>query len=346
MIGNHPSVKGGITSVISQMLKNDWNKVGVSMKFIPTFIEVDIVRKSLYFVLAYMKILWSLLFFKPDILHIHMSYKGSFRRKYLVHKLCKAFCVKDIIHLHGSEFKRFYMESNDKNKAKIRTLLRECHYMIVLGDEWNKKIKDIEPLTKTVVISNTVRIPQETVRWNDECFQVLFLGVLIERKGVHDLLNAIALMKKDGLDNVKFVIAGTGVEEENLMRQCNELELGNYVEFTGWITSQRKVDLLKQSQMLVLPSYNEGLPIAILEAISYGLPVVSTNVGDIAAAVLDGKNGYLIEPADVNGLANAMRNIMTDKEQYTLMSKASRRLAEVKFSDEKYFDLIKKIYFT
>ncbi|MCM3116046.1 glycosyltransferase family 4 protein [Neobacillus sp. MER 74] len=217
--------------------------------------------------------------------------------------------------------------------------------MIVLGDEWNKRIKEIEPSTKTVVISNTVRIPQDTVHWSDECFQVLFLGVLIKRKGVHDLLNAISLMKKCGINNINFVIAGTGTEEENLKRQCNEMQLCDRVEFAGWTVDQKKIDLLKQSHLLVLPSYNEGLPIAILEAISYGLPVVSTKVGDIASAVVDGKNGYLVEPGDVSGLAKAMSNIVADKEHYKAMVKTSKGLAEDKFSAGKYFDLIKKLYF-
>ena len=61
--------------------------------------------------------------FKPNVLHIHMSYKGSFYRKYLIHRLCKKFGKKDIIHLHGSEFKKFFEDSSSKTKVKIRTLL-------------------------------------------------------------------------------------------------------------------------------------------------------------------------------------------------------------------------------
>ena len=98
--------------------------------------------------------------------------------------------------------------------------------------------------------------------------------------------------------------------------------------------------------MLVLPSYNEGLPIAILEAISYGMPVVSTNVGDIASAVENDKNGYLIEPGDVESLANSLKKIFENKEKYMEMSNESRMIAECRFSDEKYFYDVKSIYST
>jgi glycosyltransferase involved in cell wall biosynthesis len=274
-----------------------------------------------------------------------MSYKGSFYRKYLIHRLCKKFGKKDIIHLHGSEFKKFFEDSSSKTKVKIRTLLRECDSMIVLGEEWNKRIKEIEPSTKTIIVSNTVKIPQKTVQWNDKSFTILFLGVLIKRKGVHDLLSAIDLLKKrELLKNTKFIIAGSGVEEENLKNQCGELKLNSYVEFVGWTEGEKKYNLLEKSQLLVLPSYNEGLPIAILEAMSYGLPIISTRVGDIESAVIDKKNGYLIEPGDISRLADAIGKIINNKQLYVDMSRYSRILAEEKFSDRKYFKMLKECY--
>ena len=125
MIGNHQSVKGGITSVIQQLLSFDWDSVGVEMKFIPTYIEASGIKKIAYFIRAYMNIEKEMRRNKPDIVHIHMSYRGSFYRKYAIHKLCKKYGVPDVIHLHGSEFQKWYNESDDRTKEKIRTLLRE-----------------------------------------------------------------------------------------------------------------------------------------------------------------------------------------------------------------------------
>lgn len=345
MIGNHPSAKGGITSVIHQLLEYDWTADGIKMEFIPTYIETKNLKKSLFFVVAYMRILKRFLFQKPDVVHMHMSYKGSFRRKQMIHRLCRRFGIKDIIHLHGSEFQKWYNESDESLQKKIRVLLCESSAVIVLGEKWNQIIKGIDTNVNTIVVGNTVHIPMAQVKWNSERKQILFLGVLIQRKGVSDLLDAIHLLvHSENADDMHFVIAGSGEEESTLTEKCIRLGIEDYVTFAGWTDNKKKQELLSQSQLLVLPSYNEGLPIAILEAISYGMPVVATDVGDISAAVNDGKNGFLVQPGDVATLADRIRRVFENDEEYRRMGRVSRELAEKQFSDTKYFALIKECY--
>lgn len=345
MIGNHPSVKGGITSVITQLLRHDWEKENVDMKFIPTYIETNTSRKSLYFLISYLRIVISMIVFRPDVIHIHMSYKGSFFRKYLIHKLCKFFRRKDIIHLHGSEFYKFFEEANSSTRVRIQRLLRECNSMIVLGDEWNKKIKEIEPSVKTVVVGNTVKIPNEVANWNENNFQILFLGVLIKRKGVHNLIKAAKMMKDNGeIRKIKIVIAGSGIEEVALKKMCEEFQLDDVVEFVGWTDGQKKKDLMKQSQLLILPSYNEGLPISILEAISLGIPVIASPVGDIPTSVKNGENGFLVDPEDIEKIVNCLYLISSNRELWNKLSRNAKKLAIEKFSEEKYFLSIIECY--
>ena len=342
MVGNHPSVKGGISSVINQLLNHDWSKNNVEMKFISTYIEANALLKIVYYFIAYFKIRRVIQKNKPDVVHIHMSYRGSFFRKYQIHKLCKKYRVADIIHLNGSEFKKWF-DSCSKKKM-VKSLLCKCNRVIVLGRKWNDIILNIEPQARTFVIGNTVHIPSDVVHF-DMPFKVLFMGVLIKRKGVFDLMEAIKYLKESGrVDNIKFVIAGTGAEEEELKKICTKYELDKYVKFMGWISGQEKADLYKECQMVVLPSYNEGLPISILEAISYGMPVVATDVGDISSAVLNEVNGYLIEPGDAIRMANEIYKISSSKELYDKLSKASRQLAESKFSDREYFLKLAKLY--
>lgn len=345
MVGNSPSVKGGITSVISQILEHDWCQEGIEMNFIPTYIEENNISKILFFINAYYRIKHEIKHNKPDVVHIHMSYRGSFTRKYLIHKLCRKNGIPDIIHLHGSEFEKWYNEVDKKKKEKIKKMMRECNSFIVLGNKWNQVIKKIEPLTNTVVISNTVKIPDEMTKWNSSPFQILFLGVLIKRKGVGDLLEAVAnLIYEKSVDNVKLVIAGTGVEEQNLKCLAAELKIEKYVDFAGWTNGEKKQELLLKSQLLILPSYNEGLPMAILEAMSYGLPVISTDVGDIASAVYDGENGYLVAPGDVNCLSDRIYHIIVNENLYNEFSIASKRKVVSEFSDTEYFKTIKRCY--
>lgn len=344
MVGNDSSVKGGITSVITQLMSHDWKADGVDMKFIPTYIETDNFKKILFFLQAYHRIKKEIKDNRPDVVHIHMSYKGSFARKYLIHKLCKKNNIPDIIHLHGSEFKRWYDAVNEKKKNEIRTLLREANRFIVLGDKWDRIIKEIEPATNTVVVSNTVSIPKDTVKWN-EPFKILFLGVLIKRKGVSDLLKATKLLKDD-MDSRKFkiVIAGSGMEEENLKNESHALNIDDVVDFVGWTDGEKKNKLLRTCQMLVLPSYNEGLPIAILEAMSYGMPIVATDVGDISTAVKNGENGYLVEPGNSDVLSERLKLLITNYNYWKMASAKSKNICKYRFDESLFFKTISNIY--
>ncbi len=345
MIGNNPKVKGGITTVISQLLEHNWKQEDIQMSFLPTYIDKNPILKLVYFAGAYIRILVQMIINKPDVAHIHMSYKGSFTRKYMIHKLCRCFKVRDVIHLHGSEFKMWY-DNMPKKQAKIRRLLREASAFIVLGDEWAKRIRDIEPNTNIIIVNNTVAIPDSKTQWSNNPFKVLFLGVLIQRKGVSDLLDAIALLKMEiKLDNVEFVIAGSGQEESKLKEQCSALDLHDCVKFLGWTDGDKKVELLKDSQLMVLPSYNEGLPMAVLEAMSYGLPVVTTNVGDIPLVVKEGINGCIVNPGDITGLKEGLKMIIcSGKEEWQQFSHNSRDMIEKSFNDKDYYEQIAKAY--
>ena len=223
-------------------------------------------------------------------------------------------------------------------------MLRECSRVIVLGEKWNEIILNIEPEAKTFVISNTVHIPLEMTRYNIP-FRVLFMGVLIKRKGVFDLIEGINYLNNTNrLGNIKFIIAGTGEEEAELKKKCKEYNLENHIEFLGWISGHQKEALYINCQMLVLPSYNEGLPMSILEAISYGMPVVSTNVGDIPSAVRNEVNGYLFEPGNIKEMADAVYKISSQSTLYNALSRASKKMAETKFSDKDYFINIANLY--
>lgn len=344
MCGNHPSNKGGMTSVISQIMSYDWENKGIKMKFIPTFYPANNIVKAGYFGIAYFKMVFSMLIYKPDIVHMHMSYKGSFKRKYLIHKLCSFFNVKDIIHLHGSEFEKWVYEVDEKTRQKIKILLKECDVFLVLGKRWENAVKKMEPHVKTWIVMNAVPLPDYVVQWNQKRCQILYMGVLIPRKGLIHLFEAFLKLKQSGkLSGMCLAIAGSGENEEELKAFCRQHGLEDEVRFYGWINGETKIKLMRESQIAVLPSYNEGLPISILESISYGMPVIATDVGDMAAAVKDGVNGYLIQPGNVEQIAEKLE-LLNNQKMFEKMSKESRILAEQNFSEDKLFKSIQDCY--
>lgn len=335
--------KGGMNSVIDQLMDHDWGD-NFQFSYLATHITGNPVKKTFFFANAYRKLKKLIKQDAFDIIHIHMSYKGSFYRKYYVAKLCKRYSKKVIIHLHGSEFKDFYNGGNAKRKKQIQELFSIADASIVLGKDWRNFILKIAPRANVIVINNAVSLP---VFYNKEISKLrkfLFLGALIQRKGVIDLLQAVKQMKNQGVSDFCLLIAGSGTEEQRLKEYAQTNGLQGCVEFLGWITKEQKPELLKKADVLVLPSYNEGLPIAILEAMSYGLPIISTDVGSIAEAVKENENGFLIKPGDVDSLAHAMIQLTNNSNLWKQESNTSKKICEKNFSENVFFEAVEKVY--
>ena len=347
MLGNHESVHGGITSVIKQLLNYNWRADNIQMKFIATYKYSNNILKILYFIWAYFKILIYIMKEKPDIVHVHMSHSGSFVRVNFIKKMCMRLKTPIVVHLHGSEFKKFYKNSSSENKKEIIRLFNDISGTIVLGEQWKKFILDISPDANVIVLNNTVKIPELVQRDVDKDIQILFLGVLIERKGVSDILKSFKKLKDIGILeklNVKFNIGGSGIEEVKLKEFVELNEMNDYINFLGWINEEEKKEMLKRNQLFVLPSYNEGLPIAILEAMSYGLAIVSTDVGSIQEAVHDNINGFIVTPGNIDGYFEALKELIINKDLRVNMMNQSRKIALEKFDEKNYFKRIKILY--
>lgn len=336
MCGNHPSNKGGMTSVISQILEHEWRNEDIHLTFIPTYMPGSKLRTILYFAQALLHVFFEFLFCKPDVFYTHMSSKGSFTRTKALHELCKLFGVKDVIHLHGSEFKKWYQSVENKKQEEIRNLIRESDAFVVLGNKWEKFVGNIAPDANIVSLSNCVKIPDCVADWSNDKLQFLYLGVLIPRKGVADLLKAVKLLAEKGkIEKIQLNIAGVGPEEGELKKFVTDNQLEKYTNFMGWISGSEKEEALREANVFILPSYNEGLPVSILEAMSYGLPIISTNVGDISSAVYQDDNGFLVEPGDVEALSIKMSELL-DYATWRKFSTRSREIIEEKF-DINYF---------
>ena len=331
MIGNHPSNKGGMTSVINQIREHDWEKEEIKLSFIPTFIPGNSMKKILFFLVALTKILWIFIFSKPDIVYMHMSYKGSFTRKYIVHKLCLLFSIKDVIHLHGIKLFSMYKDSSLKKRMQVKRMISECNAFIVLGERDAIKVRKITPDSKVYVVHNCIKIPSSKVRWDGK-LHLLYMGVLNPAKGVADLMQCLYYLQTDELDiKIDLEICGTGSEEESLIRYAHEHSLEKIVRFNGWITGDRKKEKIKEANVFLLPSYTEGLPMSVLEAMSYGMPIISTRVGDLPELVKEDVNGYLIKPGDINAMREKIL-LMGDQKRWERFSHNSREIIKENFN--------------
>lgn len=346
MLGSDLSVRGGMTTVVESFLNNKFNNL-ININFIPTHIECNKVFQIIYFITSILKIIYSMIFGKIDIVHIHISERGSFYRKYIAFLICKTFGKKIIVHMHGAEFKEFYRDSNNVIKSKIIKLLTGVDVVLVLGKQWQEYVLSLDKGINAIILKNAVNTTNEIITKSEEKINILFLAVLIERKGIFDLIEAAKLIKDENkLSNFKlnFVIAGSGEEEQKSKDVVNRYKLDNQFKFVGWVNGEQKKQLLKDSDIFVLPSYNEGLPVAILEAMSYGIPVISTNVGSIEEAIKHEYNGFIHSPGDINMLKEYIEGLVVDSKKWKRFSENSKKIIEKEYSTKEYFKNIESIY--
>jgi glycosyltransferase involved in cell wall biosynthesis len=217
-----------------------------------------------------------------------------------------------VVHLHGSRFRTFFDEANPSVQAAARLLFARARRVIVLGRVWKDFIADHVPdaRDRIAVLPNAApAIPSGPPRQDAAGPVVLFLGRVGVRKGVPQLIDA--LQRISGIGGWRAVIAGDGDVAET-RAQVASLGLSSRVDVPGWVEPDGARALLASSDILVLPSFDENLPMSVIEGMSAGLAVVATPVGAVADIIHDGETGLLVPPGDSVALADALRKLATD----------------------------------
>jgi glycosyltransferase involved in cell wall biosynthesis len=335
--------KGGIWSVIDiyrrKGLFDLWPII-----YLPTYASGNKISKFFRIFIPLITFLYLLISNKVYLLHVHSASRASFWRKSLFILLAFAFRRPVIFHLHGAEFNHFYWdESRAFSKWFIRFILNNSASIIVLSSQWKSDLKKITTNKRIFVIFNPVETQDlKVTAYERNRFSLLFLGRFGKRKGIFDLLQAIAHLCND-YPQLKLRCAGDG-NIDSVNACIAELGISQKVELLGWIGGEYKRRCLMEAGIYVLPSYNEGLPMSVLEAMGAGLPIVSTTVGGIPDAVFDGKQGFLIEPGNIIELADAIRKLLDNPDLCRAMGASAHEKILNHFSPEKIFTQISSVY--
>jgi len=281
---------------------------------------------------------------RVDIAHIHTCSGFTFFLDAILMMMAKVFGVKVILHIHGAKFDEFLSDLNYLGMFFVRRLTKIADAMVVLSDEWTLKLRPVLPSIKITVIPNGIPPHQkQSVDHSGAEIRVLFLGNLCKRKGVLDLL----LVAKGIRRNVKIFLVG-GEEDEGIGEQVikhievNGLE--NNIEWVGQAVGNKKIKWLTESDIFILPSYAEGLPMSLLEAMAYRLPVIVTPVGGIPSVIQNNVNGLLIEAGDISNIILAVNRLADDKNLRETLGHAAKKLCENQFGIEKTVDCYMNLY--
>ncbi len=306
---DHRNHRGGIGAVLEVYSKNIQ-----PFKFIPTYVTKSFAKQFAVYVAAIFKLIYVCATDREiKILHIHHASRGSFWRKSILVLIGKMFGKKVILHIHGGGFHNFYGRSRFM-KRYIRFIVESADAVICLSQNWKQYYSSTFRLRRLVIINNVIEDAAIAPVSRNGSVNLLFLGHITEKKGVYDLLQVLGKNREAFQHKITFTIGGIG-DEEKLNKAIGEYNFNGDVHFAGWVSGPKKAELLNKCDVYVLPSYNEGLPISILEAMSYGKPIIATTVGGVPEIVKPGFNGWLFKPGDQQALGDIIGEVLASRER-------------------------------
>jgi glycosyltransferase involved in cell wall biosynthesis len=344
MMGPSINSLGGVASVVNGYIQaglfDRWD-----VDYLNTHVEGTKANKLATALSALFGLLWLLLKDDVALVHIHASERVSFWRKLIYILIALAARRPVVFHLHGGAFIQFYTDRCGRlAKWIVRFVLEKSACVIGLSSQWKSNILGIAPRAKAVSIFNSVSVapscnalPQQGRR-----NILLFLGRLGQGKGTYDLLEAVARVRP-AFPDIELQCGGDG-ELQQVAQWAKELGIEENIKILGWVKGEEKQRLLAEAAVYVLPSYIEGMPMGVLEAMAVGVPVITTTVGGIPDVINSGVDGILIEPGDVDALANAIALLLEDVDMRVKIGMAAKQKIMDCFSAEKILPQLEAVY--
>lgn len=277
--------------------------------------------------------------------HVNMAGRLSLFRKSSVVILSRALGIPVVLHLHAQPEPLYH-----SLPVSLQTLTRWVFSLpascVVLGAAAQQfVIEDLKVRPERVeIVINGVPEPGLARRKvvSGAMQRILFVGNLSDLKGVSDLLNALALPGFNP-SRLQVSIAGGG-DIQAYQSKAMQLGIDSFVHFEGWSDQEKVAGLMADADVLVLPSYVEGLPLVILEAMANGVAVVCSPVGEIPLMLADGVNACFVEPGDVPGIAEGLQRVLQEPAFRQALERNGRLLYEQRFSLDRFFTHVAKIH--
>jgi glycosyltransferase involved in cell wall biosynthesis len=305
------------------------------------------VWAGLYLASAMMKLFWTRLSAAPSLAHINITGRGSTIRKIILLTFARGLGLRYLLHVHDYDYPDEYRRRSRLMQMLIARIFRGAAKVVVLGRRDQKLLSSLLKLPpgRITVLHNAVPDPEvglNRARPSGTPCHLLFLGHLSARKGVPELLRALA---SPSLASRPWhaTLAGGGPVDE-FRELADGLGISERVHFPGWVDEAGVKALSAKADILVLPSHAEGLAMAVLEGLSYGLVVVTTPVGAHTEVIEPGVSGILVPPGDVAALAEALARVIDDEELRERLGRGARHRFLEKFEVRGYAERLAQLH--
>lgn len=260
-----------------------------------------------------------------DLCHINVSCNGSTLRKSCYAAVCRRYGIPYVLHLHGGGYPDYLAHSNPLVRRAIKHLFLSAARVFVLGSTWLAFVRDEigVPVDRITILPNAV--PARTEPAEVERAQpplIVFVGLLHRNKGVDALLEALGQLDARRLSWQAQLVGGGDVE--GYRARIAQLGLSERVAAPGWTAPDEVRSFLARASILVLPSFVENLPLALLEGMAYGLCPVVTPVGAVPEVIRHGVSGLIVPAGDSKALADALRMLLSDRVLMFSLGQASQ----------------------
>lgn len=310
-VGPALTMHGGVSAV--EQLICDYLSPYAAIRHVDSTHEGSWLSRGFLFARA-ARTLWRVLdTAEPMLVHIHFASRGSTLRKMLLAQLVLHARRPLILHAHGGGFDKFHRGLAPLLRDRVNRTMQQADLVIALSSHWRDfYIRECElSPSQVVVLANPVRVPAKIVdRARRSQVQFLHLGKLGRGKGSYDLVKAFRALPPELRSRARLVLAGNGELEQIKSSADGEPN----IEVRSWIDPVERDRLMNESDAFALPSYVEGVPMSLLEAMASGLPSITTPVGGIPDVFTHGAEGLMVEPGDVPRLTEAMSRLIRDED--------------------------------
>jgi glycosyltransferase involved in cell wall biosynthesis len=303
-----------------------------------------LIMSPFFLATAALRILGEALLGRLAVVHLNLAERGSIYRKGFLLFVAKLVGARVLLHLHAAQILAQHRKMAWPARYFLRSMFRSADRVVVLGELWRRWAVDSFGLTPQAVTVVRNGVPATMVprveRAPGEPFRLLFLGNLLQRKGIADLLHALSNIADP---EIVLTVAGGGAIE-TYRQMAESLGIASQVRFTGWVDQSTARNLIAESDALVLPAYDEGLPLVILEALATGVPVICTPVGAIPEVFRDRQNALLVTPGDRPALGAAITTLRDDPALQDCLSAGGLALYRQEFTMEVFAARMSALY--